>query len=1121
MRLFLFGLSWLLVGALITSCTTNSTCQHADDCLNEQRCDTSSKTCVPGCKNDDDCIDSQQCNLSNRQCEKRIVSPCPNAQERDKKTGLCVCTTAKDCNDTEQCNSQGLCQKICLPGSAGPDVDSCSCPSNWEWIRNQCRMKCPKDLPRGEDGNCQLNHTKLYPKLWEKNAKDEIIPTCSTGVQRDSNGFCARKLLQEKPGPQKPCPSNATDKWDEAYIKRNKLDPSVPVLFVEKAAALTGDGSKSKPFQTLQEAATAAKKHSNAVILVAPGTYTWGLKLSSSLHLVGRCTEQVTLRATSASKGPAIQSSGPSMTIEGFKIEGNGSNSGEGIQSLSNQGTLTVRHVSMKRTSLAGIYVAGGSVIIEHCDISETAYQNLSVNGTLEKVADGVRLDLITGELTLRLNRLHKNPTWGAHLHRALEARIEGNWFAENGTTVPYNKGGLHIYDRERRGSKHPRNGTVVVRSNEFYRNIGYAMFAAYYKELQFNDNLVHKNGFIDIAYKVVRLLYIDKLSLVRNHFLENSAIATRMYLVAECAILDNIYKGNALSSRYTYNDEPFVAMSITYKNQGNYIIRGNVFEGNHDGIGINVGTLLIEGNLFKNNMYRGLTPSGTNPTIQANRFINNGLYGIEMWGKTLKGDQRHLVQHNLFQGNGKRNIQRERAAFRLGNGNVQLELNHNLFQDNFIGAVFGGLKPDANLRFTGNVWRANKHVGVMFASSQGSLHIEKDLFESNFGTHLLVTNNRQAPVIKQCGFSDAKPGEEFSLQSIPKTEGVGVHIGAQGLVRWVFAKADYTCSPTQKGQVPKLQDGWTMRPVRLPLAFDPCQSWNYSYDYHSEQARMQAGACQACREKGMGCRLIWEDVGIGKSKGTGLWRPANPVMQCVPSGQYDTCTNPYPETTVPLQTSNFASRVGGQCLPLSEKNDPCKRKEFNLCHQQSRLRKKFCVRVKNNFSKDYPVQGECRDWGANEFAILCRPDHKAPYNCKQGTQCFGETVALKPLDMAPGAATLENNVFWNNLGPDVQMDHAGHVKLTNNTFLFCDPSQPPCTVKHGYRRSIRKAGEDKISNDWEQVKLPPGATLVWQNPSPYDAPIDSKLLGEDLQRTLHSLPLLFRPDLCQTLSTH
>lgn len=1116
----LFALTCCLLGfVLFLACQTKPKCQTADDCLDGQRCNTSNGQCIAGCATNDDCLDGEHCHSVTGQCVTKVAPPCPNGKQRTN--GTCPCQGPKDCRDTEQCNEQSKCQPLCLPGSQGPEKDGCTCPSGWEWVKKQCKQKCPKDFIRGPDGFCSLNHLELYPKLWEKNAKGEPVPKCTTGVQRDTNGFCARKTPTAKPGPQKACPSSSSDKWDEDYPSRNKLPSSTPLFYVDSSATTPGDGSKAKPFQNLNEATSAARSVKGAVVLLAPGTYQWGVSISSSLHLVGRCTEGVNIQATSSSRGPAITSSGQAVTIEGLHINGASYAPGPGIQSLSNKGPLVVKHVKIQRVGSAGIYAVGGSASVEHCEISESKLRFLAVDGKQEQVGDGVRLDFPTGDVYLRYNRFYKHPTWGAYLQRAVRGHIEGNVFAENGVTSPYNKGGLYLYDRIKRGSKHPRNNNVVVRSNEFFRNIGYAMFAAYYQNLAFEDNLVHKNGFIGVENKIVRLLYIDSISFVRNHFLENTTYPSRMYFFQDAKILDNVYKDNAKHARYIDNDEPFYSLSVESKDEGRCTLRGNVFVANHDGINTKVRTLVSEGNLYQNNLYLGHTFSDTDIVLRASQFINNGLYGLIIWGKTIEFERKHIIQHNVFHHNGHKALQRERAAFRLSNGNVDMDLKGNLFSDNFIGTVIGKkLQEGTKLFFSGNVWHKQKHVGLMYLSGKGRLTLDGDLFEHNYGIHLMVHNNSDPPVIKHCGFANAKPGEAFSLQSIPKSAGVGIHIGAQGLVRWVFAKADYPCSPTQKGQVPKLADGWTMRPIRIPLAYDPCQSWKYRYDYPSEQARLKAGACQRCRDKGMGCRLIWEDIGLGKSKGTGLWQPANPSLECVPSDQYDSCVNPYTKTSVPLQTSSFAQRVGGQCLPLAPKDDPCARPEFKLCHEQARLKKKFCARIKNNFSEEIPVQGECRNWGANEFAILCRPDHKAPYSCKAGEQCFAETVTLKPLDMVPGAVQLEHNVFWNNSGPDVLMDLAGHVSLQNNRYLFCDSSQPNCLPKRGYRRTIQKDGDAKFKQGWEPVTFPKGATIVWQNPSPYEAPLDSQLSGNDLQQTLHQLPLLFRPDLCQTVST-
>ncbi|MEL6889397.1 MAG: hypothetical protein AAFO86_11885, partial [Pseudomonadota bacterium] len=82
---------------------------------------------------------------------------------------------------------------------------------------------------------------------------------CPSGWKRDKDQTCRRSLqiaslpATERPGPQKACPTDPNDKYDEAYLNKPGIS-ATQVLYVDAKAQSNGTGSKAAPFRTIQEA---------------------------------------------------------------------------------------------------------------------------------------------------------------------------------------------------------------------------------------------------------------------------------------------------------------------------------------------------------------------------------------------------------------------------------------------------------------------------------------------------------------------------------------------------------------------------------------------------------------------------------------------------------------------------------------------------------------------------------------------------------------------------------------------------------------------------------------------------------------------------------------------------
>ena len=379
------------------------------------------------------------------------------------------------------------------------------------------------------------------------------------------------------------------------------------------------------------------------------------------------------------------------------------------------------------------------------------------------------------------------------------------------------------------------------------------------------------------------------------------------------------------------------------------------------------------------------------------------------------------------------------------------------------------------------------------------------------------------------CGFERAREAGVSKQLGLAPSKGIGVLAGATGLVRWTYAKADYPCSPTRKGLVKGLAEGWHMRPVRVPHAQDPCLDWSAAS--RTMEQRVAASRCaKAC--PGQGCRWVWEDVGVGETLGQGVWRPRPSSLECVAKGVADTCLSPPRTERVSPTTQQHLSSWANVCIPLPKgQSDPCMAAGMKYCRDLAAASppQARCIRTREEPAENAPLTARCVAWN-DPYSLGCHPELLSRSPCPGGSVCVAYVAVYKPMSSYPSRMALKRSVFWDNGGADVLLDMAGAVELSDNTYLSCVPSSynSRCKAKSGFQRCLpgrdgqaclMRSGDTGIGD--RSVPLPLGVSITWQNPSPYLAPeLESKLSGNDVTRRVLGRALLFMPTVCQALDT-
>lgn len=1146
-------------------------CKLHRDCSISEKCDPTEKVCIPGCGSDADCPPGRYCEVSNRSCE---VLPCPKGGK--PTSSGCVCESNKDCITLHVCRADKddvkRCAQLCQPGDSIQNT-GCVCPTGWSLDDDgkSCQKDCPASMTIGLFGYCAPHLVKEVPGVWEKNAGKPWKLACRPGWTSQGETCQWDKLPEPvtptKVGPQKVCPTDTKDKWDEGYIKRAGLPDDTAVVYVDKQASPDqADGTKEKPFATLAEALLKAPKES--VVLVAPGEYAWGQAFVRSLHLVGRCTKGVIIKGDASSQQAGIEASSFSIVIEGMTLLGEKAGR-TGISLRNSSGTAVIRDVRIESVADVGILVGTKKVTIEQVEVVSTF---------ADKHGAGVRIGNDATDVTVSRTRLAQNERRGLLVDPAdatprSQLLVKDSIIVNNGHTgieVSGNAKSVEVNNSEvvGNGKEKPEFGgiflqsdsaSVTLKGNLVEKNIPHGIRADTVNSLTLEGNTIQLNQGNLIFSAAIWAKQANVLDVKKNRILSFGSAGVVAELVKQIKVSGNFIDkatliGDVSGGVFVSPSAQVPRATLTISIENNYI-RESGLHGVYSDL---VGELTIVGNTIEKATEtavslgvnkRGYSLSGT-ITIEHNRLYAGEKAVVDMAGvpeltvknnmivAPLRGvgvqtaDGLRCVQcgnvtlaHNVLTNamHGLLLIQPKKATLTGniigGHGSVKdqastgitilypeksVSLRSNLTHNYDQGGLIQGVTDSSTLELSGNVWANHRHVGLSLFGNKGRGTLDGELFQLNGGRHLRVYNNHRAIEVKNSTFSHGKAADAWHSLGWGKSAGNGVEGGSLGLVRWVFSKASLSCE--DRALAVELSNGWIARQVRVPHALDVCQTWDYA-SMRSDEERKKAAPCQKCFSAGKGCRWVWKEAGGDAKTGQGIWKPDDVV--CVEEKEFDSCSRSPRDTPLHLQTVTALRPVKGQCANVEQ--NPCEGNKF--CGKRSPNAFFHCG-ITNHY------QQSSDDWGS--FCLLkerkraCGDDANV---CGQNATCIENGSLPLPMDAFPSAVTLKYNVFWGNAGPDVFLDRAGLVQLEQNEYYFCTA---PCDSKLAYRRVPNPNAADPQVPDWKEIKLPQNVTILWQDASHF-TPLKykSQFGGSDLALTRAGLNLLYSPTLCKALSSH
>ena len=197
---------------------------------------------------------------------------------------------------------------------------------------------------------------------------------------------------------------------DEEDPPSEPPDQQATTLYVDASAGSEGDGSRSRPFQTIGAALAVAEP--GTTIHVASGAYPEQLTITTSLSLVGESTAA----QVSGAGDPSIRiSSSSTVEIRDLTIDGIAAESGVtlDLQSVTLTGatepaltadaaTITMNGGTVRDAGVGGLVISGGetelrSVTVERCaafGISAVATESLLILGGTFRELTGVAIQL-------------------------------------------------------------------------------------------------------------------------------------------------------------------------------------------------------------------------------------------------------------------------------------------------------------------------------------------------------------------------------------------------------------------------------------------------------------------------------------------------------------------------------------------------------------------------------------------------------------------------------------------------------------------------------------------------------------------------------------------------------
>jgi Right handed beta helix region len=361
-----------------------------------------------------------------------------------------------------------------------------------------------------------------------------------------------------------PCPSG---EWPASL-------PAQDVIFVR--AGSSGDGTESAPMGTIDEALAAAQDGS--IIALAAGTYQGPVEIDRDLTIWGRCTSEVYIEGPASTISPnpmvpetipgTIQVAGANLVLRNVTVTGERT----GIRVLSG-GSLDARGVHVSENLRTGVHVSQGTAHLTGSVISDTRPQD-------GERGRGLQVDF-EGEVTLERCRIDRNHDMGLACFDAGSSLILSDVTIADTSSQPADGTygvGLHVGDC----------AALTIRRTSLLRNQSAGMFIASESptplsvdaEDVFLTDTRGQDAGDEFGWGIIVegnvQGRVERAVLLRNR---EAAIA----VTGSGLLRPDLELMRLVVAETQPNETDGFGRALTLRRGGNLVVRGALFDGNHE----------------------------------------------------------------------------------------------------------------------------------------------------------------------------------------------------------------------------------------------------------------------------------------------------------------------------------------------------------------------------------------------------------------------------------------------------------------------------------------------------------------------------------------------------------
>ncbi len=215
------------------------------------------------------------------------------------------------------------------------------------------------------------------------------VKTCGAGFVTDGQGGCDAVL------PKDPCPSGTMAVPGDAKCREvapcgtgtwGDIPADASTLYVDAAFVGASDGSKDKPFTTIQAGIDAADGSKRPIVAIAAGTYVETVRVNKPVRLFGRCPALVTIKGPATAASTIAWSADAELHGVGITGDGGGIYATRGkvlvedsrlydlgdVAVSADSMSVTIRRTLLERATTVGLLFYGIEAIVEGSVIRDT-----------------------------------------------------------------------------------------------------------------------------------------------------------------------------------------------------------------------------------------------------------------------------------------------------------------------------------------------------------------------------------------------------------------------------------------------------------------------------------------------------------------------------------------------------------------------------------------------------------------------------------------------------------------------------------------------------------------------------------------------------------------------------